>query len=238
MKCWKTKSGYLIIRVLSGRSNVFLLSNGTTNILIDTSVSRLWPKLQKQLLKLGVNSIDYLILTHAHFDHAANASRIQAKFSSKVIVQRNEEPYLSAGDNIVPNGTTFLTRPLMNLLGKRFFHLFSYAPCSTDVLVDSDFDLNGFGFKARLLHTPGHTAGSMSLIVDDEIALVGDAMFGVFKSSVFPPYAEDEDLMIRSWGKLLDTNCSLFLPAHGSGNSRLLVQNDYQKRIKKITAQQ
>ena len=71
MKTLTTKSGHLIIQILSGRSNVFLLTDGKTNFLIDTSAGRLWNKLQKQLEKAGINHIDYLILTHAHFDHAA-----------------------------------------------------------------------------------------------------------------------------------------------------------------------
>lgn len=233
MKKWRTKNGYEIILLLSGRSNVFLLSNGKRNILIDTSVARLWIKLQKQLYILGIDTIDYLILTHAHFDHAANAKRIKKKFNSLVIIQYQEENYLSRGDNILPNGTTLLTIPIINLLGKRFFHRYKYEPCSPDILVDSKYDLKEFGFNAYLLHTPGHTRGSMSLIVDDEIAIVGDTMFGVFGWSVFPPYAEDKELMIKSWGKLLRTKCSNFLPSHGTENSKLLVQKDYNKRIKK-----
>lgn len=77
MKRWKTNSGYEIIQILSGRSNVFLLTNGEKNILIDTSVSRLWNRLQLKIDKLGINTIDYLILTHTHFDHAANANQIK-----------------------------------------------------------------------------------------------------------------------------------------------------------------
>ncbi len=235
MKKWKTKSGYEIIRILSGRSNVFLLSNGKKNILIDTSVSRLWNELQKRLELLGIKTIDYLILTHSHFDHAANAGRIKEKFNSKVIIQINEEKYLSNGENILPKGTVFFTRPILNLLGKRLIHIFKYEQCQPDLLIESKYDLKEFGDNVYLMHTPGHTIGSMSIIVDNEIALVGDAMFGVFKWSVFPPYADDEEMMIRSWGKLLETNCSKFIPSHGTSNNRLLVQRDYNKRIKNIT---
>ncbi|HBL74567.1 MAG: hypothetical protein A2W90_20990 [Bacteroidetes bacterium GWF2_42_66] len=49
-------------------------------------------------------------------------------------------------------------------------------------------------------------------------------MFGVLKWSVFPPYAEDEELMIESFGKLLETKCPEFLPSHGTA---ILVQKDY-----------
>lgn len=230
MKTWKTQSGYEIIQLLSGRSNVFLLTNGEKNILIDTSVSRLWNKLQRKLDKLGINTIDYLILTHAHFDHAANANKIRKKYNSLVIIQKEEASYLSNGDNILPNGTNLFTRPIVNILGKRLFSRFRYEPCQYDVLVDSCFDLKDFGFNGYLIHTPGHTKGSMSLIVDNEIAIVGDSMFGVFKGSVFPPYAENPEQMVQSWGKLLETKCSLFIPSHGTENSRSLVQKDYIKR--------
>jgi glyoxylase-like metal-dependent hydrolase (beta-lactamase superfamily II) len=232
MKKWETISGYEIVQIMSGRSNVFLLTNGEKNILIDTSVSRLWNRLQKRLDRLGINRIDYLILTHAHFDHAANANQIKNKFNALVIVQKEEARYLSNGDNILPQGTTIFTKPIVNVLGKRLFSIFKYEPCKHDVLVDSHFDLIGFGFNAYLIHTPGHTIGSMSLIIDNEIAIVGDTMFGVFKLSVFPPYAEDTEKMIKSWGKLLETNCSIFIPSHGTENCRSLVQQDYNRRVK------
>ncbi|HOV10530.1 MAG TPA: MBL fold metallo-hydrolase [Bacteroidales bacterium] len=232
MKSWKTKSGYEIIRILSGRSNVFLLTNGQKNVLIDSSVSRLWKKLVKKLDKLGIHSIDYLILTHAHFDHAGNANQIQKKFDAFVIIQKEEAPCLSNGDNILPGGTTIFTRPIMNLFGKRLFSRFKYKPCKCNLMVDSCLDLKAFGFNAYLMHTPGHTIGSMSLIVDDEIAIVGDSMFGVFKWSVFPPFAENAEQMIKSWGKLLATNCTWFIPSHGNANNRLSVESDYKKRIK------
>jgi hydroxyacylglutathione hydrolase len=74
----------------------------------------------------------------------------------------------------------------------------------------------------------------MSVVIDDEVAIVGDTMFGVFKWSVFPPYAEDILQMIHSWGRLLDTNCSVFIPSHGTENKRSLVQREYTKWSKKL----
>jgi hydroxyacylglutathione hydrolase len=230
MKSWITRSGYRIIRVLAGRSNVFLLSNGKMNILIDTSAKFMYRRLDKGLRQLNVTVIDYLILTHTHFDHAANAFRIKEKYSAKVIVHESEASYLNNGENIVPQGTNLVTRTLVNLLGKLILSRAKYQPCQYDILVDSVLDLNFAGFNARIIHTPGHSPGSMSVVIDDEIAVVGDAMFGISKWSVFPPYANDIKQMIKSWGVLLETKCSVFLPAHGSANSRELVLKDYNKR--------
>jgi hypothetical protein len=56
----------------------------------------------------------------------------------------------------------------------------------------------------------------MSLIVDNEIALVGDVMFGVFNWSVFPPFADDVPTLEKSWGKLAKSGCKMYLPGHGT----------------------
>ncbi len=70
------------------------------------------------------------------------------------------------------------------------------------------------------------------MIVNNEIALVGDAMVGMFKNSIYPPFACDTEQMVESWGKLLETGCSLFLPAHGTENSRELVEKQYNTYAK------
>ena len=230
MKTWETKNGCRILQILSGRSNVFLITNGKKNILIDTSPENNWNKLEKKLTGLNINNIDFLILTHTHFDHAANANRIKKKYSAQVFVHETEASYLSSGKNIIPNGTNIITRTLINLFANSVFPRLGYEPCQADILVKSSLDLKEFGFEACIIHTPGHTIGSMSIVVDNEVALVGDTMFGVFKLSVFPPYANDVKQLVKSWGILLDTNCPVFIPSHGSANSRSLVQNDYDKR--------
>jgi glyoxylase-like metal-dependent hydrolase (beta-lactamase superfamily II) len=230
MKSWKTKSGYNIIQILSGRSNVFLLTDGNKNILIDTSTIYMRNLLKKRLFKLNISKIDYLILTHSHSDHAGNSHWIKERFKSKVFIQKSESSYLTSGKNVLPKGTTWITRLLVNPLTKMLCSYVSYEPCQYDYLVDQVFDLNSFGFNAILLHTPGHTIGSLSVIVDKEVALVGDTMFGIFRGSVFPPYADDINQMINSWGILLETNCSIFIPSHGSANSRAAVQKEYEKR--------
>ena len=237
MRTWNTVSGYKIIRIISGRSNVFLLTNGEKNILIDTSPKYFWKMLEKRLKQLQVNHIDYLILTHTHYDHAENSKKVRDRYNSKVIVHRNEAHNLTSGENILPDGTNAITKLIIRLFGKQFLSRFDYEPCNYDYLADTIFDLRDFGFNAYILHTPGHTTGSMSIIVDDNIALVGDTMFGVFKWSVFPPYANNIDQMIESWGNLLKTNCQVFIPSHGTANSRSLVLKEYNKWTIRISGQ-
>lgn len=230
MKIWYTRNGYRIIQVLAGRCNVFLLTNGEKYVLVDTGMSYMWKKLQKQLAYFHLNRIDYLILTHAHADHAENCRKVQYKYQPVVILHRSEAPNLGVGDFVIPSGTNIFTRLFVALIARPLAPLLRYEPCQPNLVTGDLFDLNDYGFNAIIMHTPGHTAGSVSIIVDDEIALVGDTMVGTFKSSVFPPFADDAKQLIESWGKLLATGCSLYIPSHGTANSRALVQRSFNKR--------
>lgn len=233
MKTWTTTSGSKITQILSGRSNVFLLSNPRSNILIDSGPGYKGTKLRKRLHALNINKIDLLFLTHSHFDHTGNAAKIQEIFHARVLIHESEAGFLSTGDNIIPVGTNGFTRILMRIAEKQFRPFARYKPCVPDLTFKERYALSDFGFNACLLHTPGHTEGSASMIIDHEIALVGDAMFGIFPRSVFPPFAGNPGQLIQSWKKLLDTGCKTFIPSHGTANKRSLVEKEYKKRFSK-----
>lgn len=231
MRSWRTACGTVITRLLAGRSNVFLVSREGRNVLVDTGPAWRWKKLQRRLRRLGVASLDALLLTHSHFDHAGSAARLQREFAAPVIVHRAEADALAAGESVLPEGTNRFARFLVARLRHLAAGRARCAPCRADVLAGERLDLREYGIGAYALHTPGHTPGSQSVIVDDEIALVGDAMFGVFPGSAFPPFATDADQLVASWGRLLETGGRLFLPSHGWANPRRLLERDYKIRI-------
>jgi glyoxylase-like metal-dependent hydrolase (beta-lactamase superfamily II) len=228
MKKWITTSGQVVYQVLSGRSNSFLVSSNDKFLLVDTGRKNSWTKLSKNLDEiLGENKLSCLILTHTHYDHAENAAKIKEKYGAKIIVQKNETNYLETGRSPLPRGTNILTRFLINNLAKKIPFQTDFEPIDFDIKIDQKYDLKFWGFNAFILPTPGHSTGSISVIIDNELAIVGDALFGVFKWSVYPPFADDNKIMIKSWGKLLETGCLTYLPGHGTEISVNLLKKQY-----------
>jgi glyoxylase-like metal-dependent hydrolase (beta-lactamase superfamily II) len=231
MKVWTTKNGTTIAQVLGGRSNAYTVSNGRAFFLVDCGVQRDWERLRRRIDHVNESRCPLiaLILTHSHFDHAENAAAVKARYRAPILIHRSEGEYLLKGENPGVHGTFLINRLLVSLFGSRYLSGHRYTPTQWDILVDERYPLSDWGFHAYALHTPGHSPGSLSVVVDDEIAVAGDAVFGVFPGSVVPPFARDEKLMRLSWKALLNTGCSTFLPGHGRERDRALLQNHLYK---------
>jgi len=236
MKEWSTKGGIKVTRVLSGRSSVFLVSGNNLNLLVDTSPGNYRRKLDARLKRLGISNISYLVITHAHYDHAANASHIREKYRAKVLIHSADAGFLETGENVLPRGTNQFIDPFAVGVRKIFKKLASYKPCKYDIEIESFYDFSNEGLDARIIHTPGHTPGSVSLIAGNEIALAGDALFGVFRNRIMPPFGNDVNDIVKSWGILLETGCRLYMPAHGSERTRECVEMNFRKFSERIQA--
>ncbi|MBP7509005.1 MAG: MBL fold metallo-hydrolase [Prolixibacteraceae bacterium] len=228
MKKWLSKNNCNIYQLLSGRSNVYLIESGVDFILVDTGKQSAFKRLQKNLnrLKISLEDITYLILTHTHYDHCQTAKRIKEISGCKIITSRESEESVKSGYYQLPNGTLFFTRIIARLGQNIGIKKYGYEPFEPDILIDNEYQIYN---NIRITETAGHSKDSISIIVDEEIAIVGDAMFGVFSNSAFPPYADDVSKMVEKWGKLLKTNCSIFLPGHGSEVKRKLLQREFEK---------
>jgi len=118
MRNWKLKNGYTIFQVLILRSNCFLISCPNGNILVDTGIKGSRTRLMKNIKSLNLpnSKIEFLILTHSHFDHCRNARYLQENENCKIIMSENEAEYARTGYTTLPEGTIQLTK-LVSVLG-------------------------------------------------------------------------------------------------------------------------
>ncbi len=153
-----------------------------------------------------INSLNlelvYLVNTHGHGDHIAGNQRILEETGAKLLIHEKDAPFL--GD------------PNLNLSAFLGFQLISPHP---DQLLSENDVIELGDLALRVIHTPGHSPGHISLICDKH-AFVGDVIFqGSIGRTDFPASSHQELIeSIRSKIYTLSENTQLY-PGHGPNTS-------------------
>ena len=108
-----------------------------------------------------------------------------------------------------------------------------YQPVNPDVVVGNEYDLGKYIPGAKIISTPGHTAGSISLVIGNDAAFVGDTLFNVIPGGVFPPFADDIRKLLESWQTLIAASCSTYFPGHGRPIPLQKLKISYEKKTKR-----
>ena len=222
-----------VVSIQAGVGAVHLVITEKGFFLVDTGSPGKEQKIIKAITSRGLKPEDlsFIFLTHTHFDHAGSAAQLKKLTGAKIIVQALEAGKLSSGYSGTPNGTNPLFKGISRL-GKKFKSpLNVYEPVEPDVVFDEKQDLAEYGINGYIIHTPGHTAGSSSLILGAK-AFVGDTIFhwGRF---IYPPFANDELSVMKSWKNLLNLNVNTYYPAHGKPLPKSVVLKVYEKMKRK-----
>ncbi|MBN1536492.1 MAG: MBL fold metallo-hydrolase [Anaerolineales bacterium] len=194
-------------------------------LLIDTSYPDYFMKFIKGIDRLGIDikDIKWLLLTHHHDDHAGFAAELIKKAGCRVIAHRNAIEPLQLGeseDTIVPvNRRVKFVFSLFTLTHQQF----KFPPVilgENDVILDGDnFDLlKQIGIDGKIIYTPGHSRDSISVILSDGMAFVGDVAMNFLRFTGIkhrPIYIEDINTVYDSWEKLIAQGAKMIYPAHG-----------------------
>lgn len=193
-------------------ANCYLVSTDTAAIVID-------PFAQygaiADFFTLNPQKERYVLLTHCHFDHILGAHTLREQFGAKIVIGKLDEKGLC--------DTSF---SLSHLVGM------SQTPFYADKTVSNEEILSVAEEKIRVLHTPGHTEGSVCYIIEDAI-FTGDTLFaGSVGRCDFP--TGDGSALMKSLEKLshLDKNYKVY-PGHGESTDILTekLNNPYMQGI-------
>ena len=168
----------------------------------------------------GVVNPGLIVATHGHFDHIGAATEVRAATGAKVAMHAGDAALLAQGIVAMPPGVTRWGRFSGNIILKPLYLPFlRITPLAPDVVLgDEDFALEPFGVAGTVIHTPGHSPGSVTLLLDSGEAFVGDAAMNGFpfcRRPSLPIYAEDLPLLKESWRHLLSRHVTTIYPAHG-----------------------
>lgn len=154
-------------------ANVFLLL-GDNLTLVDTGFKGRSRHILKEVQELGYSpsNIDSIIITHHHADHVGSLSELKKVTQAKVIAHPADAVYI---DGRLPQPGPARPQWLNKMLSP-LHKLWATTPVRVDTLVTDGDELPMTG-SIKVVHTPGHTPGSISLFVQQErLVIVGDVI--------------------------------------------------------------
>ncbi|MBQ3835226.1 MAG: MBL fold metallo-hydrolase [Elusimicrobia bacterium] len=170
--------------------------------------------------KSVINKIDslglkpeLLINTHGHFDHIFSDDMIREKYNIPLAIHKDDIEMLASAEL---NSSTVIEEPI--------------TVKNPEIIFDKD-ETKGTSFcKYSVIHTPGHSKGSVCILIDDML-FAGDTVFygSIGRTDLF---GGDYDAIISSLNKIkaLPKETKIF-PGHGPVTTleRELYHNPYFK---------
>ena len=192
----------------------FLITTPDGHILINSDLESTVPIIRDNIEKLGFqfSDVKILLISHAHFDHAAGSALIKKMTGAKYMVMDADVAEVESGGK-----TDFQYGGLPDA---------QFPPTKVDrILHDGDeVRLGGTVLVAHL--TPGHTRGcttwTMKVKSTDggktlDVVIVGspnvNAGYKLVNNAAYPQIAQDYELTFKT---LKSLPCDIFLGAHGS----------------------
>ncbi len=154
------------------------------------------------------SEISLIIITHAHYDHCAGATRIKKDTGCKVCIHENGKQYLENSKLMLEH-----LRERFPVTYKEWDWVPDFEPTQADFVFKDGDKLDFEGNHLRTLHIPGHSPDS-SCIVDEQkgIYISGDSVQG--KGNSRPLLFQSSSEYAKSMQRLLNEPVRLLVTGH------------------------
>jgi glyoxylase-like metal-dependent hydrolase (beta-lactamase superfamily II) len=206
-------------------SNVYLVIDGNSLTVIDTGTAGNAKKIAEYIQKIGQQPTDVatIVITHYHVDHTGSLEELQKLTNAKVAVHEADADFV-AGNKPYPKPKGLLIRAVSSFIKLKT------VPVDI-VLKDGDKISN-----LTVIHTPGHSPGSIALLnAVKKVLFVGDTLRLDGEKVTRGPegFNWDTEQETESIKKIAALDFDVMLPGHGellTANASTLVK-DYAKTI-------
>ena len=189
-------------------SNVYVLINGKELTVIDTGTGGNARKTVEYVQRIGYKPTDVtaIVITHFHMDHMGSAKELKDMLpNAKVAAHEADADYIS-GKKPMPKPKNLLFRAVSSFVKPE--------PVSVDISLKENDKIA----QLTVLHTPGHTPGSIALLDETRKAIfVGDTLrYDGEKITGAPEqFTMDASQAKKSLHKITQLNFDVMLPGHG-----------------------
>lgn len=203
-------------RISCGSANAYLVRGGKGGILIDTGTA---PYRERVLEACRSSGVRLILLTHGHVDHCQNAAFLAGALGCPVGIGREDAPLLAEG-TVRPVTGRGLWGRLYAGISNRVIRQNSIPPHRPEVLLEAGMGLTSYGVDGEIVALPGHTAGSVGVLLSTGELFAGDAMQTVFGPATAWCY-EDREPAERSAAAIRRMRPALVCCGHGSPTTSL-----------------
>ncbi|MEN8202894.1 MAG: MBL fold metallo-hydrolase [Bacteroidota bacterium] len=190
-------------------------------VLFDASYKGAAKSFSKLLSKSGIepDEIKLIIISHGDFDHAGGAKELQELTGAKIVMHEKDRENLENSVFHWPEGVTPWGKFSRALLKPMLKKKVAFPPAKVNISVgDQGLSLKEYGIPGKIVYTPGHTYGSISIILESGEAFIGCMAHNrfpfVFRPGL-PIYAKDIELIKKSWKVVIDEGAQTIYPGHG-----------------------
>ena len=208
-----------IFDIQLGINHCYLIK-GKEIVMMDAGVPKKIKQFKNQLKKLDIDpkDIKLIVVSHAHFDHVGSLADIVDYTGARVVVHELDRENLEKGRSEVPKGNSRWGRMSIKLLKPFMKEVIVPGVIPDIILKDKDYSLKAYGIDGKIIHTPGHTMGSLSILLDTGEAFVGCMSHNMFPFTLRPRtpiFAGYPDVLNESWKKLMAERPKKIFPGHG-----------------------
>lgn len=196
-----------------GFVNAFLIQ-GQRPVLVDTGMPDHVDDIVDGMAKQGVDpeELSLILLTHGHQDHFGGAAGFKELTDAPLAVHEADAEAVRKGKNPPLHPTGLLGRLMKPLAGGD-----DATPVEPDIVLEGHEPLDRFGIHGRILPTPGHTPGSITLDLESGDCLAGDLLARSLRKTTpgLPPFADGVDAIHESLRQVLDRKPRRIYVGHG-----------------------
>lgn len=192
----------------------YVWQDGSRLTLVDTGTPGSEEAIATAFAMLGFRRTDLvrIVITHGHEDHAGSAAALRAWGDPEVLAHHADVPVVEGRRQRANPTLTPREQPLFEQVMSNMPPL---PPCRVDTALD-DGDLMDFGGRAEVLHTPGHTDGSIAVWLPAQSTLfTGDIVANGTSGLLLGPFNTHRPRARESLVRLSATRARTVCFGHG-----------------------